>query len=413
MVQSCLTRRDWIRGILPPLLLGASKARGFASLPPVRIITRGPKHHWFGYYDKFQFDPSNRYVLGMKVGFEHRSPRPTDSVEVGMVDLEHGDQWIVLGQSTAWCWQQGCMLQWVPGSESQILWNDREGDRYVCRILDVKTKKSSTIDHPVYSVSPDGKIAIAPDFRRINSVRPGYGYSGSPDPFSDNLAPEASGIVRVSLETGKQELILSIARIAKMGRIPRAKPGIKHYFNHLLFSPDGSRFVFLHRWRYPDGSRLTRMITANPDGTDIRILDDNGFTSHFIWRDPNHILAQSDQLSHGRANYLFEDRGHRIEAVGPGILDPYGHCSYLPGLEWILSDTYPDQNRNQNPHLYQIKTRRRISLGQFHSPKEYTGEWRCDTHPRFSRDGRLVCIDSPKGREGRQMHLIDISAIVG
>ena len=35
-------------------------------LAPVRAITKGPKFHWFGYYDKFQFDPTNRYVLGMK-----------------------------------------------------------------------------------------------------------------------------------------------------------------------------------------------------------------------------------------------------------------------------------------------------------------------------------------------------------
>ena len=26
--------------------------------PPVRAITRGPKFHWFAYYDKLQFDSS-------------------------------------------------------------------------------------------------------------------------------------------------------------------------------------------------------------------------------------------------------------------------------------------------------------------------------------------------------------------
>jgi hypothetical protein len=40
----------------------------------IRALTKGPKFHWFGYYDKLQFDPSGRYVLGMEVGFEHRSP---------------------------------------------------------------------------------------------------------------------------------------------------------------------------------------------------------------------------------------------------------------------------------------------------------------------------------------------------
>ncbi len=45
------------------------------------------------------------------------------------------------------------------------------------------------------------------------------------------------------------------------------------------------------------------------------------------------------------------------------------------------------------------------------SPQAYQGEWRCDTHPRASRDGRLVCIDSAHSG-GRQLYLIDISDIV-
>ena len=54
-----------------------------------------------------------------------------------------------------------------------------------------------------------------------------------------------------------------------------------------------------------------------------------------------------------------------------------------------------------------------VPLGAFRSPPEYTGEWRCDTHPRFSPDGRTVAIDSPHSGEGRQLHVIDLTAIVG
>jgi len=44
-------------------------------LPPTRAVTRGPKFHWFGYYDKYQLDPGNRYLLSMEVDFEHRLPK--------------------------------------------------------------------------------------------------------------------------------------------------------------------------------------------------------------------------------------------------------------------------------------------------------------------------------------------------
>ena len=68
------------------------------------------------------------------------------------------------------------MLQWIPGSASKILWNDRRGDGYVCRILDVESGRKRTIDSAIYALSADGRTAVTADFRRINDVRPGYGY---------------------------------------------------------------------------------------------------------------------------------------------------------------------------------------------------------------------------------------------
>jgi hypothetical protein len=379
--------------------------------PKVRVITRGPQHHWFGYYDKFEFDPSDRYVLSMETDFEHRSPRADDEIRIGMVDLHDNDRWIELGKTTAWCWQQGCMLQWIPESNSEVIWNDRQGDHFICHIMDVTTRETRTLQHPVYTVSADGTTGVAPDFSRVQDVRPGYGYPGLVDPHKEDLAPGDTGIFRVDLASGHQDLIISIAEVVEMGTIPRAEPGIKHYFNHLLFNPYGERFIFLHRWRYPNGKRLSRMLTANPDGSDIRIVDGNGLTSHFIWRDKNHILAWSRNESHGAAFYLYEDGGDKIEVVGKHAMPADGHCNYLPGGEWIVNDTYPDKNREQEVYLYHPGKDQRISLGRYLSPPVYTGEWRCDTHPRASRSGNMLVIDSPHLHQGRQLHLIDISAI--
>ena len=384
------------------------------NLPPVRAITRGPKFHWFGYYDKLQFDPSSRYALGMEVDFEHRSPRPDDVIRLGYIDTQDGDRWIEIGTSRAWNWQQGCMLQWIPGSRDEVIWNDREGDRFVSRIFNIKTRKSRTLPAPVYSISPDGTWAIYPDFRRLNDCRPGYGYAGLPDPNKDKLIPEDAGIWRVDLKTGKTRLLISFAGAARIPYPPGFSQGAKHWFNHLLHSPGGKRFIFLHRWRGEKEGKSwsTRMFTANSEGKDLYVLDPNGQTSHFIWRDPQHVLAWAWHPSHGRKFYLFRDKTTQVEPVGPDVMTTDGHCSYLPGGRFILNDTYPDKQRNQNVYLFEIATGRRIPLGSFHSPKEYTGEWRCDTHPRYSPDGKKVAIDSPHGGNGRQIYLIDISGIV-
>lgn len=412
------------RQVMRTLVAGAAALAGTprtsrAAAPPpavpVRTITRGPKHHWFAYYDKLQFDPSVRYCLGNAVDFEHRSPGPDDTIEVGMVDLEDGDRWIPLGQSRSWGWQQGCMLQWLPGSESSVIYNDREGDRFVARVQDVATRRGRTVPHAIYAVAPDGRSAVTTDFRRINELRPGYGYAGLPDPWTALAAPPDVGIQRIDLETGEATMLVSLADIVEVP-YPGGFGTGKHWFNHLLVSPDGRRTIFLHRWRTEPGRWATRMFTIGLDGKDLREINPGaGMVSHFIWRDPTHILAWTRHPEAGPCFCVMEDTpGGRIEPIGREAMPRDGHCTYLPGNRWIVNDTYPDgPDRLQRVYLYEVATGRRIDLGGFRSPPEYVGEWRCDTHPRHSPDGHWLCIDSPHGGSGRQMHLLDIAALVG
>ena len=378
---------------------------------PMRPVTAGPKFHWFGYYDKWQFDPSDRYALGMAVDFEGRSPRPDDEIALGVIDLEDGDRWSEVGRTQAWCWQQGCMLQWRPGSAREVVWNAREGDAFVCRVLDMDSGRSRTLPRAVYSLSPDGKTAVCADFRRIQDMRPGYGYAGLPDPNAGVLAPDDVGIWVQDMDTGASELIVSVAQIAALPYPHGDLSAAKHYFNHLLFSPDGARFIFLHRWRFGDGPFHTRMLTAALDGTDVRVVDDYGKTSHFIWRDPAHILAWSWHPSAEDAFYLYGDGDGQVEPVGQGAMRVNGHCTYLPGGRWVLNDTYPlGEARTQELYLYDVASDRRVELGALMAPAEYTDEWRCDLHPRANRAGTQVMIDSAHAG-GRQMYLLDVSEI--
>jgi hypothetical protein len=379
----------------------------------MRPITSGPKHHWFGYYDKLQFDPSGRYVLGMEVDFEHRSPTSEDVIRVGMIDLADGDRWIELGETRAWCWQQGCMLQWIPGSDREVIWNDREGDRFVCHVLDVHSGKKRTLGNPIYTVSPNGRTAIGADFRRINHMRPGYGYAGLPDPNRELLAPDDAGIYSVDLETGAATFLISIAQVAAIPDPHRDLSEAKHYFNHLLFNTDGSRFIFLHRCRWGESGFHTRMMTAAADGSNIYGVDQYGHTSHFIWRDPEHILAWARHPSHEDAFYIYRDGTQEVEVIGKGVMKVDGHCTYLADTNWILIDTYPvprGDGKVQELYLYNVESGQRHELGEFGAAPEYAGEWRCDLHPRSSPDGSLITIDSAHGGNGRQIYLMDISA---
>ena len=117
--------------------------------------------------------------------------------------------------------------------------------------------------------------------------------------------------------------------------------------------------------------------------------------------------------SHGERFYVYEDRTDRVEVIGPEVMTVNGHNTYLPGTrdQWVLNDTYPDQQRLQHVYLYHVPTGRRVPVADLPSPAAYTGEWRCDTHPSASRDGRLISFDSPH-ETGRQVYIADITELL-
>jgi len=264
------------------------------------------------------------------------------------------------------------------------------------------------------------------DFARLQNLRHGYGYQGLDDPVRSEKAPSESGIWRVNMETGESDLVITLEQLAD---IPFDGGNLKdrwNYVNHLLVSPNSKRFIFLHRWREkgPDDPEfsvnngfVTRMFTADLDGSNLHVLDPSGHTSHFIWRDPEHVCAWTRPEGKKAAFYLFKDKAEEIEIVGEEKMPHNGHNTYHPagdGTEWILNDTDPNgENRQQTSYLYHVPTDTRHDLGHFHLPAAYQGEWRCDTHPRSSNDGKFVCIDSPHGGDGRQLWLMDVSEIVG
>ena len=136
-------------------------------------VTRGPRLHFFGYYDKTPWDVSGRYLLALEADFMDRRPGPDDVATVGMVDLAEGNRFVPLGETRAWNWQQGCMLQWLPGSPDEIIFNDRDGDHFVARIVNVQTGARRTLPLPVYAVSPNGTDAVSLNFSSLYDVRPG------------------------------------------------------------------------------------------------------------------------------------------------------------------------------------------------------------------------------------------------
>ena len=374
-------------------------------------LTPSAGHHYFGYYDKCPWDGTGRYFLSLEIDFIDRPPALGDVAVIGMVDNEN-DEWTPVAETEVWNWQQGTMLQWI-GSEPdrKIVYNSQADGRYVSIIQDVFSGETKTLPRPIYALSPDGSRAVSLNFSRVHRCRPGYGYEEFEDDCASKDHPAEDGIYGMDMTTGDNQLIISLEQIVRDWH-DSTMDGVQHWFNHLQFCRDGSRFLFLHRWTSAKRRHFTRLFTANPDGSGIRLIADHELVSHFDWRDESHILAWARQNDIGDYFFLFTDGTGDKEIIGKDVMIVDGHCSYSPNSDWILNDTYPDREESKRTlFLYHPASNRRVDLGRFYSPPEITGEIRCDLHPRWNRNGTRVCFDSV--HEGtRQIYEIDVLDVV-
>jgi len=358
-----------------------------------------PNYTGFFFYQCEQFDPTDRYLVGMRVHCRNRDVRPTDRGEIGLIDLQDRYTWTRIGETTAWNWQQGARLQWRPRSD-EILWNDRseDGTRYICRVYNFKTGARRTLPRPIYTPSPDGTSALTHDFERMKHG--GTPYVGIEDKYAGQYAPRETGIWRMDLNAGDATLIMSLENMARTA-YPQGPPsaGCLYIFRE-GWNPSGSRFIaFL---KDPD-NKSDKAFSMAPDGTDVRYLYNQ--PSHHEWRDDKCILD-------GRGYYLYEDDGTG-QAKGRLFESSYnGHVSYIPGPggDWIISDTYAVKGF-QYLFLYHLPTQQFVPLAKLKSTVP-TNTYRVDLHPRLSRNRRIVCIDATHEGLGRQMYILDIGYIL-
>jgi Tol biopolymer transport system component len=113
----------------------------------------------------------------------------------------------------------------------------------------------------------------------------------------------------------------------------------------------------------------------------------------------------------GSHYHVYQDGTGEVSILGEDCLTENGHYSFSPvNRDWMLSDTYPNADNIQTLFLFQVSTGVRTDIGEFYHDPEQSGHVRCDLHPRWSRDGRTVCVDSTKTGQ-RQMYLVDVSPV--
>jgi len=380
----------------------------FPKISPCQALTKGPKEHLFAsYYGINSWDLSERYVTILETDVRNHVPSEKEPATLALVDVQTKEL-IPLTQTKAWNFQQGCMAHWLgTAADDRIIYNDFREGKFVSVIMDVHTKQEmKVLDYPVSAVSPNGKEAICINFSRLRITREDYGYGGEgQDAREDVQFPEDDGLFLVDLETGQAQLLVSIAQAKSL--VPEVPSDGLEYFNHTLFSRDGSKIFWLAR-AIPE--RNTTAFTVDRDGENLRRCFPDGWGgSHFDWLDADRLMITAAYDAKVYGHILFTVGQDNYQRLGKGLLDYDGHGTFSPDGQWLVTDTYPGGKlREHKLYLMEMRTQAVMPMGRFVEPPEFNGGWRCDLHPRWSPRGDRIGINSTHS-DSRQVYVFELS----
>ncbi len=391
---------------------------------------------WFGYYnyDTLNFDRTKMLC--------NRSPIDGCAVEKGMrIELGYYDissgEWHHIGFSDAFNWQQGSMLQWLPGegNENKVIYNFSENNRFKSRIYDISTGEQRIIDYPIYCVTPNGEKAISLNYERSYWCR-AYHYQSIANAKYDVRVAEDDGIFEVDLKNNIVHRIVDIHSVIE-ANYEECFDEAKHWLEHIMISPDGSKFVFLHRFSLGVGY-ATRICIANVDGSSLQVIGDwkKYDWSHFGWKGNNEFViytVESMKLAKSIVTPMMSAEKprmsiklvfvyalkkilpkriktmahkhyyqHYVNKNGMFVLDGTynssalridGHPSFTKDERYMITDSYPFENGFQHLIIFDTRTEKACVVA-----KLYASLWgnpaSCDLHPKLCGNNEYVVVDT-------------------
>jgi hypothetical protein len=363
----------------------------------IKRVGTGDKGSFFGYYN--HFPDSEGQILYHQFDKKKVQEHNTHVIDIILDNIK-------ISETNSWNWQQGSMLSWIGNN---LVAHNFYDSGYKCKIIDINKKTEKVINCPFYCFFPDRKSFLTLNFKRLARFSPAYGYFNESVKQVRPFDPD-DGIFKIDIHNQHKILLISFKELAAL------KPGETmknswHLVNHIDIAPDGNRFMFFHRWHTPWGVTCSRLITANKEGKDLCILADDDMVSHCCWMDNQIIVGWFRKKDLGDNYYMVKDKTNEHSIMNNALLTQDGHPTFSNNKQWLLIDTYPNKSRMSTLLFYNVKKEKVITIGSFFSPLKYSGEYRCDLHPRFSRDNRAVFIDSV--HEGtRRLYQIDVSSLI-
>jgi hypothetical protein len=397
---------------------------------------------WFGYYNYDTLNYDQTKLLCNRSKTDGAAPKKGQVIELGYYDIPTGG-WHHIGDSDSWNWQQGAMMQWLPGkgNENKVIYNTSKNGHLISRIHDIITGDEKDISWSIYGITPDGKKSIALDLERSHWCR-AYHYESVANLEKEGRVYEDDGIFEIDLQKNTRKKIISIQDIIQTDYRPYFEEQ-KHWIEHIMINPSGTRFCFLHRFSSMANvmDYTTRLMIADIDGNNLQCIEgwDKVKWSHFGWNGDdafaiytyvapklkegrsiktlltslsikglsikvftaiNKVLpvSMSKRLGAAVSYYQYyrvvESGKFRLSSdINNSICRIDGHPSFSKSGQFMLTDTYGDRKSWQSLYVFNMLNKKSMTLGRFYAYYNHKPS-SCDLHPKLCGNNDFVVVDT-------------------
>ena len=351
----------------------------FTKYKPNKLISMNKREIFFGYHDK-------KNILGNKILF-HSLKENKKNAEICFKNLDINSKIIKITNTPYWSWQLGSQLQWLGKDQNKIIFNSQKNKKNISTIFNLKKNQVELhINYPIFSLDKTGKYMISINFKNLLKNRKGYGYS------YENNSKIFKGFYLINIKS-KTYTVNRYVSLKKIKKDVGFKKNSNYYINHLNFSPDKKKIIFF-LIKNSKLRRQTNLISYDIQSNISRHYKEIINPSHYCWIENKTLVLTSNTNSNYKYGCL-NLNSNKFKLIINNDLKYDGHPMQHPkNKNLILTDTYPNILGYQKLLIIDLKKNRVIWKKNIFSSQKYIGFKRCDLHPRWSSDGKKICIDT-------------------
>lgn len=333
-----------------------------------------------GYYDVSPFNPecNDLMIVHANKISPFRRPSANDKTAIFLVNLS-SLEFTLIGETTAWNWQQGARAQWL--SDSLIAYNVRIKNQICACLHDIDTSEKTILSHPI-SNKIDGRHFISINFDLLSAFTE-YGYAEVP------LSDKVPWVKKCSIWGDKCESLLQLDVTTETG-VNKGRPRGGH-INHTSPSPNGKFFVFIYRY-WLDECRKDSLYCFCLESGILRCLIKDEIVSHYYWRTEEELIAWVNIRAGGAYYRISLEKGglRRIWSASDG------HPNYLSSTSFITDRNIGTKlsAKSIRAEVYDLERGSATGLFSVSHPKWCAKTVRCDMHISVSNCRTKIQADS-------------------